>query len=36
MGMTQQWDNCVNKAGTDAICPLIRDVTALLVANYDN
>jgi len=35
-GMRQQWDNCVNQAGTDEICPLIRDVTALLLANYSN
>jgi len=36
MDMRRQWDNCVNQAGTDEICPLIRDVTALLRANYDN
>ena len=36
MNMTTEWENCVNKAGTDAICPLIRSVTDLLDANYDN
>ena len=36
MAMTQEWEACVNQNGTDPICPLIRSVTALLNANYDN
>ena len=34
--MTKEWETCVNEDGRDAICPLIRSVTALLYANYEN
>ncbi|MEO6965976.1 MAG: hypothetical protein ABI076_08790 [Acidobacteriaceae bacterium] len=34
--MTKEWESCVNQNGGDAVCPLIRTVTALLNANYDN
>ncbi len=34
--MTKEWETCVNQNGGDAICPLIRSVTALLNANYAN
>ena len=36
MAMTQEWEACVNRNGGAPICPLIRSVTALLNANYDN
>jgi hypothetical protein len=36
MEMTKEWEVCVNQNGGDPICPLIRSVTALLNANYDN
>ncbi len=34
--MTKQWNACIRQGGKDAICPLIRQVTALLIANYGN
>jgi hypothetical protein len=34
--MQSEWEVCVNQKGTDPICPLIRSVTTLLEANYDN
>jgi hypothetical protein len=34
--MTKEWEVCTKQNGTDAICPLIRSVTALLNANYAN
>ena len=36
VAMTKEWETCVKQNGSDAICPLIRSVTALLNANYDN
>ena len=36
MAMTKEWEACVNQNGGDPICPLIRRVTALLNANYEN
>ena len=36
MNMTKEWEACVKQNGSDAICPLIRSVTALLNANYEN
>jgi hypothetical protein len=34
--MTKEWETCVNEDGRDAICPLMRSVTDLLFANYEN
>jgi hypothetical protein len=34
--MTKEWEMCVNQGSNNRICPLIRSVTALLNANYDN
>jgi hypothetical protein len=34
--MTKEWETCVNQDGRDAICPLMRSVTDLLFANYEN
>ncbi len=36
MNMTKEWEECVQQDGSDKICPLIRSVSALLDANYDN
>ena len=36
MAMTSEWETCVNQNGSDPICPLVRTVTALLNANYNN
>ena len=36
VNMTREWKACVNQNGAPQICPLIRSVTALLEANYDN
>lgn len=36
VSMTSEWKTCVNQDGDDGICPLIRTVTDLLHANYDN
>jgi hypothetical protein len=34
--MVTEWEDCVNKNGTDTICPLIRSVTDLMNASYTN
>jgi len=34
--MREEWDTCFNQQGTDPICPLIRSVTDLLIANYNH
>jgi hypothetical protein len=36
IAMAKEWEACVNQNGGDKICPLIRSVTALLNANYEN
>jgi hypothetical protein len=34
--MVSEWEDCVNRNGTDSICPLIRSVTELIDASYTN